>query len=144
MKKVVAAGGIVTNEKDELLLIYRHSKWDLPKGHLEKGESFEDCALREIKEETGIGSLYINRYIGTTEHEYFDSFLHADVVKETHWFEMNTGKDESLHPQTEEGIEWIRWIRQEEVSLFLKDSYKNIIEILKKSGLIEQKKLNDS
>ena len=143
MKKVLASGGIVINEKNEMLLIYRHSKWDLPKGNVEKGESFEDCALREVKEETGIGNLYINRHIGTTEHEYFDSYLGTDVIKETHWFEMKTGKEESLHPQTEEGIEWIRWVSIEYVSLFLKNSYKNIMEIVQNSGLVVSKKSND-
>ena len=140
MKKVLAAGGIVVNEKNEMLLIYRHSKWDLPKGHVEKGESFEDCALREVKEETGISNLYINSHIGTTEHEYFDSYLGKDAIKETHWFEMRTEKEESLFPQTEEGIEWIRWIPIKDVSLFLKSSYKNIIEIVKKSGLVDRGK----
>ena len=140
MKKVLAAGGIVLNKKNEMLFIYRHSKWDLPKGHVEKGESFEDCALREVKEETGINNLYINRLIGTTEHEYFDSYVGTEVIKETRWFEMRTDKDESLHPQAEEGIEWIRWIPKEDVFLFLKNSYKNIIEIVKKSGLVDQEK----
>ena len=137
MKKVIAAGGIVVNEKDEMLFIYRHSKWDLPKGHVEKGESFEDCALREVKEETGISSISIKRYIGTTEHEYYDSYLGADAIKEIHWFEMRATKDESLAPQEEEGIEWIRWIPKEQVFSFLKSSYKNIIDIVKKSGLVD-------
>ena len=140
MKRILAAGGVVVNEKNEILFIYRHSKWDLPKGHVEKGESFEDCALREVKEETGINNLQINKYIGTTEHEYFDGFIGTDAIKETHWFEMRTGRDESLLPQTEEGIEWIRWIPKGDVFLFLKNSYKNIIEIVKKSGLIDQGK----
>ena len=137
MKKVLAAGGVVVNEKNEMLFIYRHSKWDLPKGHVEIGESFEDCALREVKEETGISNLQINKYIGSTEHEYFDSFSGADVIKETHWFEMRSGSEESLLPQEAEGIEWIRWIAKENVSLFLKNSFKNIIGIVQKSGLVE-------
>ena len=101
MKKVLAANGVVVNEKNEMLFIYRHSKWDLPKGHVEKEESFEDCALREVKEETGISNLQINKCIGATEHEYFDSFLGADAIKETHWFEMRSSNDESLLPQEE-------------------------------------------
>lgn len=139
MKKVLAAGGIVLNEKNEILLIYRHSKWDLPKGHVEKGESFEHCALREVKEETGIRNIHISRFIGTTEHEYFDNYLHEDAVKETYWFEMITDKNQSFHPQLEEDIEWIRWIPSKDVLSFLKDSYRNIIDIVQKSGLLEKK-----
>src|SRR5687768_2564827 len=49
---VLAAGGLVQNEKEELLMIYRKGKWDLPKGKLDKNEKLEDCALREVMEET--------------------------------------------------------------------------------------------
>ncbi len=39
---------------DEILMIFRRGKWDLPKGKLDKGESLEACALREVEEETGL------------------------------------------------------------------------------------------
>src|ERR1041385_2734909 len=42
---IIAAGGLVLNEKDELLIIFRRGKWDLPKGKVDKGESVEDCAI---------------------------------------------------------------------------------------------------
>lgn len=135
MKKVVAAGGIVTNEKDELLLIYRYSKWYLPKGHVEAGESFEYCALREVKEETGLKNIRIARFIGTTQHEYFDKYLHEDAVKNTHWFSMKGSKDDTLVPLTVEGIQLIKWVAINELPSYLKNSYENIIEILKKAAL---------
>ena len=53
-KKVVAAGGLVTNDKNELLTMFRRGKWDLPKGKLDEEETIEACALREVREETGI------------------------------------------------------------------------------------------
>jgi len=52
---VEAAGGIV--ERDGLLAVVhrpRYDDWSLPKGKLDKGESFEQAALREIEEETGL------------------------------------------------------------------------------------------
>ena len=45
-----AAGGLVLNEKKEILLIFRRGKWDMPKGKLDKGEKLEDCAIREVGE----------------------------------------------------------------------------------------------
>ena len=54
--KIIAAGGLVTNENNELLMIFRRGKWDLPKGKLDKGETIEECAIREVEEETGIGN----------------------------------------------------------------------------------------
>ena len=53
-KKIIAAGGLVFNDKNELLMIFRRGKWDLPKGKLDEGEDIEDCAVREVKEETGL------------------------------------------------------------------------------------------
>ena len=41
----------------KLLMIFRRGKWDLPKGKLDKGETFERCAVREIEEETGFRNL---------------------------------------------------------------------------------------
>jgi len=53
-KIVLAAGGWVVNEKDEILFIFRRGKWDLPKGKLDNGEKLEECAQREVREETGL------------------------------------------------------------------------------------------
>src|SRR5262245_43144571 len=54
---IEAAGGIVQNDKKELLFIHRLGKWDLPKGKIEKKESPETCAVREVEEETGVTNL---------------------------------------------------------------------------------------
>lgn len=58
---IEAAGGIVQNTNKELLFIYRLGKWDLPKGKMEKGEHPDECALREVTEETGVTSLELKR-----------------------------------------------------------------------------------
>lgn len=136
MKRIVAAGGIVINQLNEILFIYRYSKWDLPKGHLENGETMEECALREVKEETGLHNVSITRFIGKTQHEYFDNYLNAEAIKETNWFEMSGDKNEALQPLTQENIEWARWVSPKGVHFYLKNSYQNIIEIIKKSGLV--------
>lgn len=131
MEKVLAAGGLVINQNNELLMIFKRGKWDLPKGHIDKNETFESCAVREVKEETGLSDVGVIRFIGITEHEYYDSQLKADARKETHWFEMQANKSEPLIPQLEESIEWIKWIPQNEIKNYLKNSYGNISNIIK-------------
>ena len=51
---IEAAGGVVVNDCGQWLMIRRNGRWDLPKGHLECGERIEECAAREIEEETGV------------------------------------------------------------------------------------------
>ena len=61
-EKIIADGGLVFNEKKQLLMIFRREKWDLPKGKLDKGEKIEDCALREVEEETGLKELKLKNF----------------------------------------------------------------------------------
>jgi len=132
MKKIIAAGGLVLNDKKELLMIFRRGKWDLPKGKLDGGESIEDCALREVKEETGLQKVDMEQFAGLTYHQYFDTYSNGEVIKETHWFKMHADGTQPLIPQTEEDIEIIEWVDKKDVSNKLNNSYPNIIEIIEK------------
>ena len=132
---ISAGGGIVTNELGELLMIFRRGKWDLPKGKLDKGESIEDCALREVEEETGVKSLQLGKLLLVTEHEYFDKWVQADVIKETHWFRMYVSGVPKLVPQTEEDITAIEWTSIADVTNRLNESYETIKQVLEKSDL---------
>jgi 8-oxo-dGTP pyrophosphatase MutT (NUDIX family) len=132
MKKIIAAGGLVFNDKNELLMIFRRGKWDLPKGKLDEGESIEDCALREVTEETGLQNVQLENFLGSTFHEYFNTYTNEDVIKETHWYKMHATADQPLIPQTEEQIEIIEWVAEENIIEKLENSYKNIVEIIEK------------
>ena len=59
---IEAAGGVVVNDCGQWLMIRRNGRWDLPKGHLECGERIEECAAREIEEETRRGGATPVRY----------------------------------------------------------------------------------
>ena len=132
MKKIIAAGGLVSNENDELLLIFRRGKWDLPKGKLDEGESIEACALREVQEETGLHDIKLQKMIGITQHEHCDTYLSQDVVKETHWYAMTAAPGQQLTPQTEESITEIEWVRKEILDIYLNNTYPNIVDIVEK------------
>jgi 8-oxo-dGTP pyrophosphatase MutT (NUDIX family) len=51
---VIRTKGLIINSNNEIILGYSHKTYQFPGGHLEEGESLEECLLREIKEETGI------------------------------------------------------------------------------------------
>jgi len=132
MKKIIAAGGLVTNEKDELLMIFRRGKWDLPKGKLDEGESIEACALREVQEETGLRDVALQQFIGITQHEYFDTYNNQDVIKESHWYAMKAAPGQELTAQAEEDITDIEWVRKEILEIYLNNSYANIVDIVQR------------
>ena len=70
MKWVEAAGGVVESDRGEVVMISRNGRWDLPKGHREQGESFEECAAREAEEETGVKVAEVGRLLAATLHAY--------------------------------------------------------------------------
>lgn len=128
--KILAGGGIVENEESKILLQFRRGKWDLPKGKLEEGERIEDCAVREVEEETGLQNITLGNLIDITTHFYRENGV--DIEKETHWFAMNVEGKQRLEPQLEEDITELRWVAREEIKDYLNNTYKNIEEILER------------
>ena len=122
----LAAGGWVWNEIDELLMIFRENHWDIPKGHLDDGESIEECAIREVKEETGVSNLEIISRIGISRHIY--EYQGRAVLKVTHWYKMKASSKEILKPQAEEGIEKVQWVAESYVKERLQSSWKSLFE----------------
>ncbi len=105
---IEAAGGLVSNPQGELLFIKRLGKWDLPKGKMEKGESREESAVREIEEETGLKEVKLVKFINTTYHIYIER-NGEKILKCTHWFEMTFDGEDTSKPQIEEGITEVAW-----------------------------------
>ena len=134
-KKIVAAGGLVINEKNEILFIFRRQHWDLPKGKLDEGETIEACAVREVQEETGLKKVEIVSFLCKTYHEYFDKWINEDVIKESWWYLMKSDSSEVLIPQTEEDIEKIIWVDESVVGFYLNSSYPSIKQVLSSYNL---------
>ena len=88
---IEAAGGVVFNQKSQVLLIKRMGKWDLPKGKIDAGENNEEAAMREVREECGIGKLAIEQELSETYHTY--KMHNHRFLKITHWFLMHTSED---------------------------------------------------
>jgi 8-oxo-dGTP pyrophosphatase MutT (NUDIX family) len=131
---IEAAGGLVKNEKGELLFMFRKGKWDLPKGKLDPGETMEDCALREVREETGLVQLELKNFLLITEHEYTERG--EFILKKSHWYLMEAASHQLLIPQTEEDISELRWVRPADFKIVLTNTYPSIVEVLQAGGFI--------
>jgi len=123
IKVVPAAGGLVKNNKNDILFIYRNNIWDLPKGRIEKNESIETAAIREVEEECSIFNLTIEKQLITTYHIYFQN---KNKLKLTYWFLMNSNYNKPLIPQIEEDITKVEFIKEKSIDTILKESYANI------------------
>lgn len=124
---VVAGGGKVYNNKNEILFIQRNGKWDLPKGKTEKKEPIADSALREVMEETGIEDLEIKRFLKRTLHVYKRNGAYK--IKLTYWFEMFSNYTGDFSPQLEEDITKVKWKNQKKTKKALKNTYSSIKEL---------------
>ncbi|WBM73422.1 NUDIX hydrolase [Saprospira grandis] len=124
-----AAGGLVHHQED-VLAIYRFNRWDLPKGKIEKGESPEQAALREVEEETGLAALELGPKLPSTYHIYWNPYKSLWSLKKTHWFQMKALANGPLMPQTEEGIEELAW-RPLQAMKTEANTYASIAELLK-------------
>lgn len=106
-KYITAAGGVVLNEKAEVLSIFRRGMWDLPKGKVDKGEDIKSAAKREVEEETGIKVVELPIPLVSTYHIY--KLNKKRILKKTEWFIMNANSGR-LTPQIEEDIEEVIWL----------------------------------
>jgi 8-oxo-dGTP pyrophosphatase MutT (NUDIX family) len=110
---VFAAGGVVLRQvaggRTEVAVVHRPGRddWSLPKGKLATDESFEDCALREVEEETGL-RCRMSRFVGYTQYrdrrdrpkvvaywlmEALDGeFAPSDEVDEMRWLELTIAR----------------------------------------------------
>lgn len=122
-----AAGGLVFNEQDQVLVIQRWGKWDLPKGGVKKGENSRNSAMREVEEETAIDELKTTGILPFTFHLYF----HKDnlYLKKTYWYAMKTTSKKAPSPQLEEDIEIAKWINKEEINSIKENTWDSLFDV---------------
>ncbi len=107
IRNIQSAGGVVirNSPSKQILLIkfYDGSGLSFPKGHIEKDESIEEAAIREVKEETGIKNIKVLNKLGIVTRPGVE-MDGAKVIKDIHLYLMNT-KDE-LHSKSDEDWGW--------------------------------------
>ena len=109
--QVRAAGGVVA--RDGLIVLVhrpRYDDWTLPKGKLDAGESFEEAALREIEEETGIHA----RLVRELPETHYEVRGRPKVVR--YWL-MEVESDPGFVPNDE--VDELRWLEPAQASALL-------------------------
>ncbi|MBR0382192.1 MAG: NUDIX domain-containing protein [Eubacterium sp.] len=143
MVKAISCGGVVIH-RGKILLLYKNYKnrydgWVLPKGTVESGEEYQETALREVKEETGVEGRIMS-YVG--ESHYSFKTIHNTVEKRVIWYLMMADSYYS-RPQKEEYFTDSGYYKYHEAwhllrfpneRQILEDAYKEY-QRLKKEGL---------
>ena len=124
---IQAAGGFIHCEED-VLLIFRRGKWDLPKGKRDEGETLDEAAIREVEEETGINYVANQAPLCITYHTYYQN--KDFILKESHWYFMRVKSKEELTPQNEEGITECRWVNKDKLTEYLKNTHRSIADVI--------------
>jgi 8-oxo-dGTP diphosphatase len=106
--EVRAAGGVVLRD-DTVLVVHRprYDDWSLPKGKLERGESWEEAALREVREETGVGARLVREL---DDDHYTDR---KGRPKRVRWWLMEPVAVDAHEPDDE--VDEVRWVPLDEV-----------------------------
>jgi 8-oxo-dGTP pyrophosphatase MutT (NUDIX family) len=130
---IEAAGGLINNDKNQYLFIYRHNVWDLPKGKLDKNEAPDKAAIRECQEECGLKKIKLNEFLTNTYHIYF--YKKDWALKKTYWYRMLCNETK-LVPQLEENITEVAWKNKGEIPAMLANTYTNIIDVLHEVNLL--------
>lgn len=136
-KRVPAAGGIVADSDGEVVMIRRNDRWDLPKGHIEAGESPEACAVREVGEETGADGAKIAAFLCNTIHAY--DVYGVWELKTTYWYLLATDCRSELTPQRSEGIERAEWCDARTTERNLRNAYPTIRKVFAEYEKIKEK-----
>jgi 8-oxo-dGTP diphosphatase len=111
--EVLAAGGLVRRTRGgptEIAVVHRpkYDDWSLPKGKLDPGEDFEQAALREVEEETGIRARVVGEVGETT---YRDGKGRSKLVR---YYEMAPEDEDDFEPNDE--VDELRWVPVEEAA----------------------------
>jgi 8-oxo-dGTP diphosphatase len=106
-----AAGGVVVRD-GRVLLVHRprYDDWTLPKGKLDPGESFEDAALREVEEETGVRGRLVRELPAT-------SYLVRGRPKVVRYWLMTPEAETPFAPNDE--TDELRWVTPDEAMTLL-------------------------
>src|SRR5512139_3324860 len=94
--KYHAAGGVVIRENGRMLLLLEvagRKELRLPKGHIEKGETREQAAVREVQEETGYADVTILNDLGSYTHTFYDFMKDREVTRTESFFLMRLASE---------------------------------------------------
>ncbi len=134
----IRAGAVILNYKDEILLIYRKKKWDLPKGKVSKKGKLLSVAINESIEETGLKKKNLKLIKPLNK----SSSVKKNGIILDYWFLLKyEGKKLELKPEIKEGITDYRWVSKKDIIKYYPYFRKYVCEVLRSYLLKKEKSI---
>lgn len=135
VRRARSAGGVVFRHDDGpakiLLLKHESGKWMLPKGTIESGETPEEVALREVREEAGISQVRVVADLGEERYYFFWRAEDTYYDKTVRYFLLEFLGGQDAAPQSEEGFVACEWVALQEAMERIK--YKETREVVRRA-----------
>jgi len=141
MKRETSAGGVVFRKRGKIVYIMLikdgRGRWALPKVHVERGETLQETAVREVGEETGVEKVEVLGRIGEIRYFYTRKMPNAPSVRHTPSetiFKTNTFflmKTSQLKTKLSWEVQEVKWFTATEAIKMVE--YKNSVDILNKA-----------
>ena len=116
------------------MILDPYGKWAFAKGHVEEGETIEEAALRETREEMGLGRLKMVAPLGKIDFWFRDRYRPASrgrlIHKYVHFFLFEARARAKGQPQKKERIAGLTWVNLKNISR--KSGYKDVKPVLEK------------
>lgn len=138
IKQARSAGGVVFHRDGGgphvLLLKHTSGKWMLPKGTIESGETPQEVALREVREETGISHVRVVADLGEERYHFFWRAEDTYYDKTVRYFLLEFLGGQEPAPQSEEGFVACEWVSLVEAMERIK--YKETREVVRRAQAV--------
>ena len=136
--KEISAGGVIYKLTETshhfVLVLDAYDKWTFPKGHVRRGETLREAAVRECSEETGLHSLRFKRKLGTIDIWFRDRFVFKGrmIHKFIHYYLFEAASSARVRtPKSTQGgekIQEVAWVSQDE--MIQRSAYKDMKKIV--------------
>lgn len=129
---ITSAGGVVMDKTNKVLILKRRVEgtWVLPKGRVEEKETLASTALREVREESGIEGLRIERKIGLVRYTFYWRPEEVNYKKTVHYFLMKLNGDSAEVTLEPDFVEFTWTTVNEAVKLLTFENDRRIVRSL--------------